>query len=77
MTLAYSDTFLSALGRPVLLTQLVKTTKFHLSVYIELGDIEEDDSATLTFTFDDVNFPSLNRRWEIKALQIGCFSEMA
>ena len=46
-------------------------------MYIELGDIEEDDTATLTFTFDEVNFPSLNRRWEIKALQIGCFSEMA
>ena len=46
-------------------------------MYIELGDIEEDDTATLTFTFDTANFPNFNRRWEIKALQVGCFSEMA
>ena len=48
-------------------------------MYIELGDIEEDDTATLTFMFD-TSTPSLeafNRRWEIKALQVGCFSEMA
>ena len=46
------------------------------TVYIEFGDEEEGDTATLTFNFDP-SITSVNRRWEIKVLQVGCFSEMA
>jgi len=45
-------------------------------MYIEFGDEEEGDTATLTFDFD-TSITNVNRRWEIKALQVGCFSEMA
>ena len=45
------------------------------TVYIEFGDEEEGDTATLTFDFD-TSITNVNRRWEIKVLQVGCFSEM-
>ena len=48
----------------------------YFTVYIEFGDEEEGDTATLTFDFD-TSITNVNRRWEIKALQVGCFSEMA
>ena len=48
-------------------------------MYIELGSREEDDSAMIRFTFDTSTsaLESFERRWEIKVLQVGCFTEMA